>query len=51
MTTLPQKTAAGMEFFSSSASWVDVDATGKVTFKNIQQQLGKDYGDAKIRRP
>ncbi|UUP67615.1 inverse autotransporter adhesin YeeJ [Escherichia coli] len=30
----PGKTAADYEF-SSSASWVDVDATGKVTFKNI----------------
>ncbi|MCP8779065.1 Ig-like domain-containing protein [Escherichia coli] len=29
----PGKTAADYEF-SSSASWVDVDATGKVTFKN-----------------
>lgn len=28
------KTAADYEF-SSSASWVDVDATGKVTFKNV----------------
>lgn len=46
----PGKTAADYEF-SSSASWVDVDATGKVTFKKCRQQLGKDYGDAKIRRP
>ncbi|MDN0517551.1 inverse autotransporter adhesin YeeJ [Escherichia coli] len=30
----PGKTAADYEF-SSSASWVDVDATGKVTFKNV----------------
>lgn len=30
----PGKTAAYYEF-SSSASWVDVDATGKVTFKNV----------------
>ncbi|HFU2226532.1 TPA: Ig-like domain-containing protein [Escherichia coli] len=30
----PGKTAADYEF-SSSGSWVDVDATGKVTFKNI----------------
>lgn len=30
----PRKTAADYEF-SSSASWVDVDATGKVTFKNV----------------
>lgn len=46
----PGKTAADYEF-SSSASWVDVDATGKVTLKKCRQQLGKDYGDAKIRRP
>ncbi|WP_139245439.1 inverse autotransporter adhesin YeeJ, partial [Escherichia coli] len=31
---VPGKTAADYEF-SSSASWVDVDATGKVTFKNV----------------
>lgn len=30
----PGKTATDYEF-SSSASWVDVDATGKVTFKNV----------------
>ncbi|EOZ3462771.1 Ig-like domain-containing protein [Escherichia coli] len=30
----PGKTAADYEF-SSSGSWVDVDATGKVTFKNV----------------
>lgn len=30
----PGKTAADYEF-SSSTSWVDVDATGKVTFKNV----------------
>lgn len=30
----PGKTAADYEF-SSSASWVEVDATGKVTFKNV----------------
>lgn len=30
----PGKTAADYEF-SSSASWVDVDATSKVTFKNV----------------
>ncbi|HAJ6551110.1 TPA: inverse autotransporter adhesin-like protein YeeJ [Escherichia coli] len=30
----PGKTAADYEF-SSSASWVDVDATGKVTYKNV----------------
>ncbi|EFG0976195.1 inverse autotransporter adhesin YeeJ [Escherichia coli] len=30
----PGKTAADYEF-SSSASWVDVDAIGKVTFKNV----------------
>lgn len=30
----PGKTAADYEF-SSSAPWVDVDATGKVTFKNV----------------
>ncbi len=30
----PGKKAADYEF-SSSASWVDVDATGKVTFKNV----------------
>lgn len=30
----PGKTAADYKF-SSSASWVDVDATGKVTFKNV----------------
>ncbi|HBK1434488.1 TPA: Ig-like domain-containing protein [Escherichia coli] len=30
----PGKTAADYEF-SSSASWVDVDATGKVIFKNV----------------
>lgn len=30
----PGKTADDYEF-SSSASWVDVDATGKVTFKNV----------------
>lgn len=30
----PGKTAADYEF-SSSASWVDVNATGKVTFKNV----------------
>lgn len=30
----PGKTAADYEF-SGSASWVDVDATGKVTFKNV----------------
>lgn len=30
----PGKMAADYEF-SSSASWVDVDATGKVTFKNV----------------
>ncbi|HCN7263689.1 TPA: inverse autotransporter adhesin YeeJ [Escherichia coli] len=30
----PGKTAADYEL-SSSASWVDVDATGKVTFKNV----------------
>lgn len=30
----PGKTAADYEF-SSSASWIDVDATGKVTFKNV----------------
>lgn len=30
----PGKTAADYEF-SSSASWLDVDATGKVTFKNV----------------
>lgn len=30
----PGKTAADYEF-SSSASWVDIDATGKVTFKNV----------------
>lgn len=30
----PGKTAADYEF-SSSVSWVDVDATGKVTFKNV----------------
>ncbi|HAU8165745.1 TPA: inverse autotransporter adhesin YeeJ [Escherichia coli] len=30
----PGKTAADYEF-SSAASWVDVDATGKVTFKNV----------------
>lgn len=30
----PGKTAADYAF-SSSASWVDVDATGKVTFKNV----------------
>lgn len=30
----PGKTTADYEF-SSSASWVDVDATGKVTFKNV----------------
>ncbi len=30
----PGKTAADYEF-SSSASWVDVDATGQVTFKNV----------------
>lgn len=30
----PGKTAADYEF-SSSASWVDVDATGKVAFKNV----------------
>ncbi|HBN0491649.1 TPA: inverse autotransporter adhesin YeeJ [Escherichia coli] len=30
----PGKTAADY-VFSSSASWVDVDATGKVTFKNV----------------
>ncbi|GCG41720.1 hypothetical protein BvCmsH15A_00583 [Escherichia coli] len=30
----PGKTAADYEF-SSSASWVDVDASGKVTFKNV----------------
>lgn len=30
----PGKTAADYEF-SSSAYWVDVDATGKVTFKNV----------------
>ncbi|MBW1520618.1 inverse autotransporter adhesin-like protein YeeJ [Escherichia coli] len=30
----PGKTAADYEF-SSSASWVDVDATGKVTFKHV----------------
>lgn len=30
----PGKTAADYEF-SSSASWVDVDATGKVTFNNV----------------
>ena len=30
----PGKTAPDYEF-SSSASWVDVDATGKVTFKNV----------------
>ncbi|EFO3907526.1 inverse autotransporter adhesin-like protein YeeJ [Escherichia coli] len=30
----PGKTAVDYEF-SSSASWVDVDATGKVTFKNV----------------
>lgn len=30
----PGKTAADYEF-SSSAFWVDVDATGKVTFKNV----------------
>ncbi|WP_053890429.1 inverse autotransporter adhesin YeeJ [Escherichia coli] len=30
----PGKTAADYEF-SSSASWVDVDATGKVTLKNV----------------
>ncbi|HAX6815371.1 TPA: inverse autotransporter adhesin YeeJ [Escherichia coli] len=30
----PGKTASDYEF-SSSASWVDVDATGKVTFKNV----------------
>ncbi|ENL9375253.1 Ig-like domain-containing protein [Escherichia coli] len=30
----PRKTAADYEF-SSSGSWVDVDATGKVTFKNV----------------
>ncbi len=30
----PGKTAADYEF-SNSASWVDVDATGKVTFKNV----------------
>nr|WP_309476385.1 Ig-like domain-containing protein [Escherichia coli] len=30
----PGKTTADYEF-SSSASWIDVDATGKVTFKNV----------------
>lgn len=36
----PGKTAADYEF-SSSASWVDVDATGKVTFKNVGSNWGR----------
>lgn len=34
MTTLHQEKTAADYSFSSSASWVGVDATGKVTFKN-----------------
>ena len=46
----PGKTAADYEF-SSSASWVDVDATGKVTFKNVGSNWERITATPKSRGP
>lgn len=46
----PGKTAADYEF-SSSASWVDVDATGKVTFKNVGSNSERITATPKSRGP